>query len=240
MSGPDGTAAVEAVRAAMAAELRDPNSGNTALSVVCDAFVDLLPVDGAAVALNGPSGVWEEFYATDATAQRIQDLHDSLGEGPGFESASHGQPVLVADIAADAGRSWPVFAVEIAGMPVGAVFAFPVQAGAAWLGTMVLHRQAPGWLRPDELAVAFQLIDLAVTTLLALTDGGPGEHTTAHLPPRREQVHQATGMLVAAHQLSVGEALSRLRGYAFTTDTTAEQVAADLTSRRLPTSAIIE
>lgn len=231
---------VAGVRAELAAQLHIPESGSgPPLAVVCDACVRLLPIDGASVAIAAGPDTREMLYASDETAAHIEALQDTLHEGPGLDASAHRRPVLAADLAADAAPAWPVFAVEIARRPVGALFAFPLQSGAAVLGTICLYRRAPGWLTPDDLALALQLVDLATIALLTYTDGGLGEQTLT-LPPRRQAVHQAVGMLIAEHRIPAAEALARLRGYAFATGTSVEEVAAELTGRRLHPRAIFE
>jgi hypothetical protein len=49
----------------------------------------------------------------------------------------------------------------------------------------------------------------------------------------REQVHQATGMLIAALRIPAAQALVRLRGYAFATGRLVDDVARDIVARRL-------
>ncbi|GAA4820319.1 GAF and ANTAR domain-containing protein [Tomitella cavernea] len=226
------------VRAAMVAELRTGAGVAGPLAVVCDACARLLPVDGASIAAAGGEevgGMREVLYASDETAAAIESIHDTLGEGPAIEALTERRPVLVADLAADAARGWPVFAAEIGRRPVGAVFAFPLHSGAAIVGTMSLYRRSPGWLAPGDLSTTLRLVDLATTALLAITSSG-GAFEEVPLP--RAVVHQAVGMLVSAHSIPVDEAMARLRGHAFATGTGIADVAADITTGRLPPGAI--
>ncbi len=98
-----------------------------------------------------------------------------------------------------------------------------------------LYRRRPGWLSGAELSVALEVIDIVSAVLLGLllgevdvTDGLRGV-----LSPGREQVHQATGMLIAAFSISAEEALARLRGHAFVMGRSLDEVAKDIVSRRL-------
>lgn len=232
--------AIARVRAEMAARLRSPENPTAPLKVVCDACTELLPVDGAAVSVPESSGTWETLYASDDSAAWIGTVHDDLGEGPSVESAAFDRPVLVSDTAADAARAWPVFAAEIAGGPVGALFAFPLHSGAAALGTLTMHRRTAGWLRPAQLAVALRLVDLATSALLATPTQDTGEDILAIMPPRREQVHQAAGMIIAQHRIPAAEALARLRGHAFSSGMSLEQLADAVLTRRVHPSDVVE
>ncbi len=224
----------------MAAELRSGAGGTGPLAVVCDACARLLPVDGASVSAGGGivgGGMREVLYASDETAAAIESVHDTLGEGPAIEAFTERRPVLVADLSADAARGWPVFAAEIARRPVGAVFAFPLHSGAAIAGTMSLYRRSPGWLTPADLATTLRLVDLATAALLAIA---LGDERLEDLSLPRAVVHQAAGMLVSAHRIGVDEAMARMRGHAFAAGIDIADVAAEITTGRLPPEAITQ
>lgn len=217
------------------AALRDNDSKLDALARVIRACVDVLPVDGASVSVMSGPRERETLYASDEIAAKIEDVQFSLGEGPCFEAFATRRPVLVPDLQQASVVAWPMFAAAIVSMPIGAIFAFPLQAGAIGIGAIDLYRRRPGWLSDDELAVALEVVDLVATVLLGLRLGDPTdpEGLRGVLSPGREQVHQATGMLIAAFSISAEEALARLRGYSFVTDRPLDAVAKDLVTRRL-------
>ena len=219
----------------MLAALRDNESKLDALARVIRACVDVLPVDGDSVsAMSGPRER-ETLYASDEVAAQIEGVQFSLGEGPCFEAFATRRPVLVPDMAQASAQQWPIFAATIKQLPIGAIFAFPLQAGAISIGAIDLYRRRPGWLSADELAVALEVVDVVAVVMLGVllgeTDGTDGLQGV--LSPGREQVHQATGMVLAALDISAEEALSRLRGYAFVVDRSLDEVAKDIISHRL-------
>lgn len=234
---PDPAAALSRLRAAVGVALRDHTSIVDPLARLCRACAQLLPVDGASISVMVDNAHREMLYASDPVVEHIEMLQFSLGEGPCFEAFTTGRPVLVADLAEDAATAWPVFASQLADRPVGAIFAFPLQRGAARIGAIDLYRRVPGWLTPAELATALQVADIATTALLGLAAARPGvgfdDAWLAELPVNREYVHQATGMLVAEYRVPAEQALARLRGYAFVEGRLVDDVAADLVTRRL-------
>ncbi len=231
--------ALDRLRDAVRHALREQTGILDPLARLCRACARLLPVDGASVSLmtRAGSGHRETLYASDTIIDHIETLQFSLGEGPCFEAFTTGRPVLVADLAADAATAWPVFAAQMTDQPVGAIFAFPLQHGAARVGAIDLYRRTPGWLTPPELAIALQIADIAATAVIGPFPVGPdGDIAEASLlatPGNREHVHQATGMLVAEHAVPADQALARLRGHAFATGRLVDEVAADLVGRRL-------
>ena len=217
------------------AALRDRESTLDTLARVIRACVDVLPVDGASISVMSGPRERETLYASDEIAAQIENVQFSLGEGPCFEAFATRRPVLVPDLPQASIVDWPVFATAINALPIGAIFAFPLQAGAIGIGAIDLYRRRPGWLTADELHIALEVVDLVSAVLLGLllgdvhgADGWEGV-----LSPGREQVHQATGMLIAAFGVSAEEALARLRGYAFVMDRSLDDVAQDIVTRRL-------
>jgi hypothetical protein len=62
---------------------------------VCQACVVGLDIDGAAISLLTGSNSRETLWATDTTAELLEDLQFSLGKGACMEAALTGRPVLV-------------------------------------------------------------------------------------------------------------------------------------------------
>lgn len=228
----DAQTAVAGLRRALVAALGDGAGGADAVARVCQASVQALPVDGAAISAIDGAGNRELLYASDEIIRRVESVQFTLGEGPCVDTFRARRPVLVPDLAG--ATAWPVFAAEVAGQPIGAIFAFPIQHGAIGIGAMDLYRRAPGWLTDDELATALGIVDLAAMALLGTqVADGQIDAWLAPLPRHRREVHQATGMLIAEFGIPADQALARLRLYAFSTGTLIEDVANALTQRRL-------
>jgi hypothetical protein len=223
------------VRAAVLSALREDTSGIEALAQLCRGCVDLVPVDGASVSLMSDSMHQQMLYASDDVSARIEALQFSLGEGPCFEAFDTRGPVLVPDLKETTTRMWPVFASEASALPAGAIFAFPLQSGAIRLGAIDLYRARPGGLVPAELTVALEIVELATLVLLGARTGG-ADDSLAAMPRGRERVHQATGMLLVALDVSAEQALALLRGHAFAAGRLVDDVARDLVERRISPS----
>ncbi|MDT7715875.1 MAG: hypothetical protein QOH09_1867 [Pseudonocardiales bacterium] len=202
---------------------------------VCRAYVMGLDVDGAAISLLTASTSSQTLCATDATAELLEDLQFSLGEGACVEAAVTGRPVLVPNMhhTAEVSR-WPTFAAAVVEQSdVGALFAVPFQWGAINLGVLDLYRTVPGSLSDVQLRDAIGAADMAALMFLGMrTDPGDGVWLD-HSMYGRAEIHQATGMVLA--QLGVGatDALARMRAYAFVEQRLLGDVAPDVVSRRL-------
>jgi len=205
------------------------------VAAMCDACVAYLPgMSGVGVALMTRLPAQGVRYASDRVSERIEELQVVLGEGPCVDAFSAGQPVLAADLGDGAwARRWPVFAPEAFAAGARALFALPLQVGAARVGVMDLHRRAPGGLVGEELAAALVFADATTQALLIEAHVRDSDGVPELDQSFRAVVHQATGVVKAQLNISIGDALVRLRAYAYAEDRPIEDVARDVMERRL-------
>lgn len=145
-----------------------------------------------------------------------------------------GQPVLASDLDQAAWvRRWPAFAPEALAAGARALFALPLQIGAARVGVMDLHRDAPGWLQGVELADALVFADATTQALLIEAHVRDVQDVPDLYQGYHAVVHQATGMVKAQLNVGIAEALVRLRAYAYAEERPIEDVARDVVGRRL-------
>lgn len=185
----------------------------------------------------GEPGLREPVLATGPASEELQELQFTLGQGPSWDAAASGTPVLVDDLSAPgARRRWPVFAAAAVRRGVRGMFALPVSAGATQVGVLDLYRLKSGPLTGDELADVLAYTDAVLVLVL---DDRPGitppldQLDHAGFIERRAQVHQAAGMVSVQLGAGVTDALARLSAYAFVHDRPVTQVAADVVARRL-------
>jgi hypothetical protein len=199
------------------------------LELICQICCDLLPITIASVVLMGSEGVEGITGASDPLAAAIQNEEFTLGEGPATEVRRQRRPVLVSDLG-DATRDWPQFVPAVARLGIGAIYAIPLRIGAVDLGVLVLGSATPRALASEELADSLVLGDLISRLVLDLQAGVASESLAWALDATdsRTVVHQATGMIAAQLNVSVAEALIRLRANAFATDRPVDQVATEV------------
>lgn len=192
------------------------------------ACIGAVGVDGGGMSLASTSGVREPLYGSDRTAQALERLQFTLGEGPCVDASFHGSPVLVADLldrqAGVAGR-WPVFLSEASQAGVRAVFAFPVHIGAISLGAVDLYRSTPGGLGDDQLEHVLSVVDAIAMTML---DAGNTLEPGFALDPISMEVHRAAGMVMIQLDCSIEAALAQLRAAAFSEGRPVHELAGDV------------
>jgi hypothetical protein len=101
---------------------------------------------------------------------------------------------------------------------------------------LYLYRDRPGALTSEQHADALVMADVAAQAVLTMqADAPPGLVATALEAGADFQyvVHQASGMVAAQLEISVGQALIRLKAHAFGHDRPLNDVARDVVARTL-------
>jgi hypothetical protein len=176
------------------------------------------------------------YAASDTAAAVIEDLEDSLGEGPCLDASRGHWPVLQPDLVKTGMARWPGFTSSAANAGIAAVFAFPLEVGVIQLGVRDLYRTTTGPLDALELAEALDAAIAATTILVDMQLGVP----TGKLHPllaaaadRHREIHQATGMISAQAAVGLAEALLLMRARAYAGGRPLVRVATDPVNRHL-------
>jgi hypothetical protein len=173
---------------------------------------------------------------TNEMSDVVEQLQYDLGEGPCVDAYRQDWPVLEPDLAQPDTPRWLAFAPPAVAAGVRAVFGFPLQVGAVRLGALNLCRDRPGPLSDDQHADALVMAGIAAQAVLVLQTGAPPERLASELGAGADfhyEVHQASGMVAAQLEVGVGQALVRLRAYAFGNDLHLAEVANDVVARKL-------
>jgi GAF domain-containing protein len=193
-------------------------------------------MSGAGIMLMSGDAPEGSVCTTNKVSDIIEQLQYGLGEGPCVDAFSQDRPVLEPDLAEPATARWPAFSAPAVAAGVRAVFGFPLQVGAVRLGALNLYRDRPGPLSDEQHADALVMADVAAEALLVLQAGAPPGKLAAELEAGADfhyVVHQASGMVSAQLEVSVGQALIRLRAHAFGNDRPLTEVARDVVARKL-------
>jgi hypothetical protein len=203
---------------------------------LCQVCAAVTAVSGAGIMLMSGDGPRGSLCTTNQVSARIEELQYTLGEGPCLDAYHQDRPVLEPDLADPATPRWFGFAGPAVEAGVRAVFGFPLQVGSVRLGALNLYCDRPGPLSDEQYADALVMADVAARAVLVMQAGAPPGALAAELEAGADfqyVVHQAAGMVSAQLDASVGQALIRLRAYAFGHDRRLVHVAQDVVSRRL-------
>jgi hypothetical protein len=225
--------------ALVAAEPLDASGGDgigADMRRVCVAVGRAVAASGVGMTVMTRDGARGVTAATDPATERLEELQLTMGEGPCIEAFERRRPILVPRLVDGATVRWPGYAPAIYDSGVRAVFAFPLQVGAARLGVMDVFRGVSGALSAEDLALALAFADVAVTTLLDgrervrpdEDEGGFGDVLGS-----RAEVFQAQGMVMVQLGIPLADALARIRAHAYAENRSLREVAADIVARRL-------
>ena len=218
------------------ARLGQTDGAAPSFTSLCRVATDLSGTIGAAIMLmagDTPRGL---LCATDEVSARIEELQFTLGEGPGLDAHNQHTPVGEPDLLEPATPRWIGFTPAAVGLGVRAIFAFPLVVGSVHLGALNLYRGFPGPLSDEQHADSLVVSGVAARTLLTMQADVPVGVLSPHIEAEsnlRLIVHQASGMMSVQLGISVADALVRLRAYAVSHDLSIDEVATQVTDRRL-------
>lgn len=203
---------------------------------LCEVAADITSMTGAGIMLMSGDVPRGSLCSSNEVSALIEDLQFTLGEGPCVDAYRLDRPVLEPDLADPDDVRWVAFSPPAVAAGVRAVFGFPVQVGVARLGSLNLYRDQPGPLTHDQHADALVMADVAARAVIAMQAEAPvgsvalAVEAGANL---RFVVHQASGMVSVQLDVSVGEALIRMRAHAFSNDVLLDDVAKDVVTRQM-------
>jgi hypothetical protein len=203
---------------------------------LCQVCAQAVAVSGAGIMLMWADSPEGSLCTTNKMSDLIEQLQYALGEGPCVDAYRQDWPVFEPDLANPVTSRWPAFSPPAIEAGARAVFGFPLQLGAARLGALNLCRDRPGPLSDDQHADALVMAGIAAQSVLVLQAGAPPGELAAELEESADfhyTVHQAAGMVAVQLDCSVGQALVRLRAYAFGNDRPLSEVAKDVVERTL-------
>jgi GAF domain-containing protein len=172
---------------------------------------------------------------TNEVSQLIEELQYTLGEGPCVDAYSQDRVVIEPDLADPVTPRWVAFTPPVLRAGVRALLGFPLRIGTVRLGALNLYRDQPGPLSGEQFADALTLASLAAQSVLDAQARTPAGAVPSQLETEadfRFVVHNAAGMVSVQQDISVTDALVRLRAYAFSHDRLLTEVAQDVVDRR--------
>jgi GAF domain-containing protein len=211
-------------------------SGELGTQRLCDVCAEVTGTTGAGIMLMSGDVPRGSVCTTDAVSSLIEQLQYELGEGPCVDAYRYDRPVFEPDLADPASVRWLAFTGPAVDAGARAVFGFPLQVGAVRLGALNLYCDAPGALTDDQHADALLMAGIVAHALMLLQAGAPAGAIAAELEANADfqyVVHQASGMVAAQLEVSVGQALVRLRAYAFGNDQSLTDVARAVVGRHV-------
>ena len=218
------------------AQVSSGSTGETEPARLCEVCAEITGMTGAGIMLMAGETQQGSVCSSNEVSALIEELQFTLGEGPCVDAHREERPVLEPDLANPANARWLGFTPPAVAAGARAVFGFPLQVGSVRVGALNLYRDRAGPMTDDQYADSLVLSGVAARAVLAMqAHAVPGT-----LPTELEDgadfrfvVHQASGMVAVQLGVTVGEALARLRAYAFANDLRLSDVAEAIVARKL-------
>lgn len=229
------------LRAALGDAMAGAPTPLAAADRLCDACVQLLDVDGAAISYMADGTMQGTFGSSGELSRTLDELQFTYGEGPCMDAVAQGRAVLAPDLDGPGENRWPALTQAILGRGIRAVFALPVAIASTRIGALDLYRRSSGPLDDRAMTGGGWAAGLAALPLLDLMTADADWQNAAEsrggwdqlASLERVEVYQATGMIVAALAITPADALVRLRAHAISRNLTASDVAYQILDRRL-------
>src|SRR6478735_7776115 len=225
----------EFTAAAAAAEATAPELLPVRLARACTL---VLPVAGAGISMFGSDGTRIPVGASDDAAAVAERLQFTAAEGPCLDAQALARSVLATESLIE--QRWPDFYTGlVTRTPFRAVAAIPwstILRGAGTVDLLFHHSRELADLdiaRVDEVIARVEHT-LVSESVLEFSPLGPGPAWLAGpAADSRNAVFIAMGMLTVALDVSTPDALALLRGHAYATSRTVDEVAHDVADHRI-------
>jgi ANTAR domain-containing protein len=196
---------------------------------LCIAFTEIVDAQGAAITIGFNAQERATLCATDTLADRAEDSQDTLREGPSLDAFRTSTPVCGLSHAEQVAR-WPMLsqALDRPRRPV-LLHAFPMRPDSAVLGVLSAYQTHEGGLSRSCEDAQFLADAIGVAVLGRMDAAVEGDQ----LWSARDQVSQATGMVVAQLRIAPPDALALLRAHAFAHGTTVAKVSRGVLTREI-------
>jgi GAF domain-containing protein len=185
------------------------------LHTLTERCVEFLDIAAAGLLLTDGQGTLRLMAASSERSRLLELFQVQADEGPCLDCFRTGQPVSVADLAAD-GR-WPRFTVAAGEAGFAAVHAIPMRLRAEVIGALNFFDTDPGPVDPGKLRIGQALADVATIGLIQQRVIRDRDVLTEQLRTAlnsRVLIEQAKGVLAERLGLDMADAFTLLRSTA--------------------------
>ena len=185
------------------------------LHTLTERCVQFLDIAAAGLLLTDGQGTLRLMAASSERSRLLELFQVQADQGPCLDCFRTGQPISVADLAAD-GR-WPRFTVAAGECGFAAVHAIPMRLRAEVIGALNFFDVEPGPLDPGKLRIGQALADVATIGLIQQRANHDRDVLTQQLQTAlnsRILIEQAKGVLAERLGLDMADAFTVLRATA--------------------------
>lgn len=197
-----------------------------------------LPVVGAGLSVHDGGDLRTPLAASSEPAATAEGLEFTTGCGPCLAASRSGLPYFATE--GLLARRWPIFYdLLVTRTELRSILALPLPGRFRGVGEMDLYFRDPDASMAIDVVEAREISGLvaeqleAVSGWLSGTVTGVRSWLAAPAARRRARVWMAVGMVMAALRMDAGDGLALLRGHAYVTGRTVDDLAEELLERRI-------
>jgi hypothetical protein len=138
---------------------------------LCLACAEVRAANAASIVLMGDNGIPAATYTSSTQAENLEEPQFTAGVGPSVDAYRQGIPILETDLVARSSAHWIGFTGRAHSEGTRAIFAFPLQLGAARIGTLTLIQDRSGPLGDDTYADTLVMAEIVTLGFLAMQSG---------------------------------------------------------------------
>ncbi len=194
----------------------------------------ILDTQAGGLMLVDPAGELQLIASTSEDAELVEILQLAAGEGPCLDCFRTGKAVTVGDLSDT--NDWPEFSRGAMSHGFHSVHATPLRLRGTVIGTMNLFSVHVGELRPEDIAVAQALADVATIGILQERTIRSANLISEQLQfalDSRILIEQAKGVLAATAGFTMDAAFNAIRTYARNHNQTLRNVADEVITRKI-------
>lgn len=219
------------------AQMLTKTDESTSLSKrICSMGREITGADGVSLSISLNHALTSET-GSDNEFAFLDEQQFTFGEGPTFDASTSTNPVMANNFMSNKDKkTWPIFSSLANKRGIHSMTAFPLRIGNSSLGVLSAYRKKEEVISSDEYIDGIALSSFA-SNLLIQQYAGDTEPNIEKILGQSSQdqslIHLASGMLAEKLNISIIEALVRIRAHAYKTDLPILEVASQIVERKL-------
>ena len=183
----------------------------------------IFDVDGVSTTISIDGEITSQA-SFPAEYRELDEKQFLFGNGPAFDGYSSLEPVVARDLSSKPDtETWPIFAPIAVNQKIRGVISYPLRIGNAKLGVLTTYQKSKISFSQDEYLDGLLFSTLAssfIVEQLAQINDQKADQMLGPTFTEQTHIHLAAGKIAEKMNVSIVEAMVRLRAYAFKEDMT--------------------
>lgn len=216
--------------------LIDSDNDSSLSHRICSVGVSVLGADGVSLSITGHHTLSSET-SSEIEYSFLDEQQFTFGDGPSFEASFSNVPISAHDFTSKRDKkSWPIFSSIATSKGVHSMIAFPLRVGNSPVAVLSAYRKRKEEISSDQYVDGLTLSLITGQLLvqqLAGEDKPNLEKIIENSSKDQSFIHLASGMISEKLNISIIDAMVRIRAYAYKSGIPLTEVATKIVERQL-------